>query len=243
MCSERTSGENSVNHNLRPCCHHHHLSTCELFSHSHCIFIGGIFYRDKDHCSQVNCLDSLCGSNITTLYNKWIIMRPVEKCTGWFRLMLIYSICGLAGVLAASIISPYEPQVGSTAAVLGSIGVLIVQIIQAWNIIAKSRQQIAKVTFVVTFFLVSGLLPGLSNFSIITGIITGMLCAMVFLPYITLGRNQYHGRIVLLIISFPLLFMLLFVLIFTFLRVQYSEGCMGCQYFECMPFAEGICVE
>ena len=52
-CGERRSGEKSVAHLLKPCCVDL-KGTCELVSHAHCIFIGGVFHRTgPEHCSQV----------------------------------------------------------------------------------------------------------------------------------------------------------------------------------------------
>lgn len=53
MCSERPSGQNHIQHNLKPCC----INTkgmCKLVSHKHCTFIGGIFHqKGPEHCSKV----------------------------------------------------------------------------------------------------------------------------------------------------------------------------------------------
>ncbi|XP_055955425.1 inactive rhomboid protein 1 isoform X2 [Patella vulgata] len=178
---------------------------------------------------------------ILILFVEWLIMRSVERSSGWLRLMLIFLISGMTSVVAASIISPYLPQVGSTGAVFGAVGVSIIEVIQAWKIINKPWKELIKIIIVITFFLISGLLPLVSNFAILTGITMGIFSSMLLLPYITLGLYERQGRIALIIISIPLLFMMFFVIFYTYVKVQNVQLCKGCQNFECVPFSDKIC--
>ena len=54
VCSERSPGQNSVAHILKPCCFNLR-GHCQLISHDHCTFLGGTYTVDgPDHCSQVH---------------------------------------------------------------------------------------------------------------------------------------------------------------------------------------------
>ncbi|KAJ8317407.1 hypothetical protein KUTeg_005311 [Tegillarca granosa] len=142
MCSERPSGQNHIQHNLKPCC----INTkgmCTLMSHKHCTFIGGIYHqKGPEHCSKVNCLSSVCGFGgftskpdqtwlpdkpahwwrflLSLLYHHGIIhtalvviiqaliLRQIEQSVGWFRVMIIYILSGVGGILPVCI--NYEEQ-------------------------------------------------------------------------------------------------------------------------------------
>ena len=53
MCGQRVSPNNSVAHNMKPCCVDL-KGTCDMISHEHCVFLNGIFHaQGPEHCSQV----------------------------------------------------------------------------------------------------------------------------------------------------------------------------------------------
>ncbi|XP_062613021.1 uncharacterized protein LOC134274803 isoform X2 [Saccostrea cucullata] len=92
-CGERPTGQNSVSHNLKPCCVNIR-GECRMVSHKHCEFLEGTFHQEigKEHCSQVNCINDLCigkmGFMISTIPSKpetpWLSQAPQQ----WWRLPL-----------------------------------------------------------------------------------------------------------------------------------------------------------
>ncbi|XP_069139841.1 inactive rhomboid protein 1-like isoform X2 [Argopecten irradians] len=86
VCGSRPSGQNSVAHVLKPCCTGI-KGQCQLLSHEHCQFLQGTFYvNGPEHCSQVNCLSSVCGMGglEADTTRPWLPRQPVQ----WWRLPL-----------------------------------------------------------------------------------------------------------------------------------------------------------
>lgn len=275
MCSERPSGQNHIQHNLKPCC----INTkgmCTLMSHKHCTFIGGIYHqKGPEHCSKANCLSSVCGFGgftskpdqtwlpdkpahwwrflLSLLYHHGIIhtalvviiqaliLRQIEQSVGWFRVMIIYILSGFGGILAAAIFTPYSPHVGGTGAVFGFVGVTLIELIQFWKIIHQPFIELIKIFIAITFFLASGTLPYINNFTIIFGFLIGLLCACAFLPYITFGHWHKHCRIFLVLLTVPLLFLLYLMLFYVFYKVQTVDNCKFCNQINCVPYTEKMC--
>ncbi|XP_064602167.1 inactive rhomboid protein 1-like [Liolophura sinensis] len=86
LCSQRSSGNNSIRHNIKPCCVGIRGS-CYMTSHEHCIFLEGLYHvTGSEHCSQVNCLSSTCGLGglETSPGQPWLAVSPNQ----WWRVLL-----------------------------------------------------------------------------------------------------------------------------------------------------------
>ncbi|XP_048747629.2 inactive rhomboid protein 1-like [Ostrea edulis] len=105
-CGSRPTGQNSVSHNIKPCC----VNTrgeCRMTSHQHCIFLEGVFHQEKgrEHCSLVNCISEICIGKIGFMTSS-IPSRPdrpwvAEPPKQWWRLPL--SILYHHGIVHASL--------------------------------------------------------------------------------------------------------------------------------------------
>ncbi|XP_057698729.1 inactive rhomboid protein 2-like isoform X3 [Corythoichthys intestinalis] len=120
----------------RPCC----IGTkgrCEITTREYCSFMHGYFHEDATLCSQVHCLDDVCGllpflnpDVPDQFYRFWLslflhagllhcvvsvvfqmtILRDLEKLAGWVRISIIYIFSGITGNLASSLFLPYRAE-------------------------------------------------------------------------------------------------------------------------------------
>ena len=141
----------------------------------------------------------------------------------------------------SSLFEPSIAVVGGVGAVFGMIGVMLVELFQFWAIVAHPVQELLKIIVVITFFLGLGTLPYLDNFGMITGLLLGMLCAIILLPYVTFRRWHVKIRLILVAVALPTLFLVLFVLFYGFYQVQTFEACELCRLLNCIPYTEKMC--
>ncbi|KAG8519382.1 Inactive rhomboid protein 2 [Galemys pyrenaicus] len=122
----------------RPCC----IGTkgsCEITTREYCEFMHGYFHEEATLCSQVHCLDKVCGllpflnpEVPDQIYRLWLslflhaglvhclvsvifqmtILRDLEKLAGWHRIAIIFVLSGITGNLASAIFLPYRAEVG-----------------------------------------------------------------------------------------------------------------------------------
>ncbi|XP_077481211.1 inactive rhomboid protein 1 isoform X2 [Stigmatopora argus] len=121
----------------RPCC----IGTkgrCEITSREYCDFMHGYFHEEATLCSQVACMDDVCGllpflnPEVPDQFSRlWLslflhagvlhclvsvlfqmtVLRDVEKLAGWLRISIIYVLSGVTGNLASAIFLPYRAEV------------------------------------------------------------------------------------------------------------------------------------
>ncbi|XP_061764882.1 inactive rhomboid protein 1 isoform X4 [Nerophis ophidion] len=124
----------------RPCC----IGTkgrCEITSREYCEFMHGHFHDEATLCSQVACMDDVCGllpflnPEVPDQFSRlWLslflhagilhclvsvlfqmtVLRDLEKLAGWLRISIIYMLSGIAGNLASAIFLPYRAETGYT---------------------------------------------------------------------------------------------------------------------------------
>ncbi|KAM8837350.1 inactive rhomboid protein 1-like isoform 3-T5 [Spinachia spinachia] len=121
----------------RPCC----IGTkgrCEITSREYCDFMHGSFHEEATLCSQVSCMEHVCGllpflnPDIPDQFSRlWLslflhagilhclvsvlfqmsVLRDIEKLAGWLRISIIYMLSGITGNLASAIFLPYRAEV------------------------------------------------------------------------------------------------------------------------------------
>ncbi|GAB6033293.1 hypothetical protein CHUAL_012890 [Chamberlinius hualienensis] len=114
------------------------LGECKITTRDYCMFVNGYFHEEAALCSQVSCLDDICGMIpfyypgvpdqvyrlwtslflhaglvhlAVTIIVQFFLMRDLEKVTGAIRLCVIYMVSGVAGNLASAIFVPYRAEV------------------------------------------------------------------------------------------------------------------------------------
>uniref|UniRef100_A0A8C3JLX6 Inactive rhomboid protein n=1 Tax=Calidris pygmaea TaxID=425635 RepID=A0A8C3JLX6_9CHAR len=271
ICTKNSAG-NYTNHlhmdcviTGRPCC----IGTkgrCEITSREYCEFMRGYFHEEATLCSQVHCMDDVCGllpflnpEVPDQFYRLWLslflhagilhclvsvcfqmtILRDLEKLAGWHRISIIYLLSGITGNLASAIFLPYRAEVGPAGSQFGILACLFVELFQSWQILARPWRAFFKLLAVVLFLFAFGLLPWIDNFAHISGFISGFFLSFAFLPYISFGKfDLYRKRCQ--IIVFQLIFIALFsglVILFYF----YPIKCEWCEFLTCIPFTDKFC--
>uniref|UniRef100_A0A673W1R9 Inactive rhomboid protein n=1 Tax=Salmo trutta TaxID=8032 RepID=A0A673W1R9_SALTR len=249
----------------RPCC----IGTkgrCEITSREYCDFMRGYFHEEATLCSQVHCMDDVCGllpflnpEIPDQFYRLWLslflhagilhcmvsvcfqmtILRDLEKLAGWLRISIIYILSGITGNLASAIFLPYRAEVGPAGSQFGILACLFVELFQSWQILAQPWRAFIKLLCVVLFLFAFGLLPWIDNFAHIFGFISGFFLSFAFLPYISFGRmDMYRKR--LQIIVFLVVFLGLFAGLVVLFYV-YPIKCDWCELLTCIPFTDKFC--
>ncbi|TSK14664.1 Inactive rhomboid protein 1 [Bagarius yarrelli] len=249
----------------RPCC----IGTkgrCEITSREYCDFMKGYFHEEATLCSQVHCMDDVCGllpflnpEIPDQFYRLWlslflhagilhclvsvcfqmIILRDLEKLAGWLRISIIYILSGITGNLASAIFLPYRAEVGPAGSQFGILACLFVELFQSWQILARPWRAFIKLLCVVLFLFAVGLLPWIDNFAHICGFISGFFLSFAFLPYISFGRMDTYRKRCQILVSLTL-FLGIFSS-FVVLFYVYPVKCEWCELLTCIPLTDKFC--
>ncbi|XP_062853908.1 inactive rhomboid protein 2-like isoform X2 [Trichomycterus rosablanca] len=249
----------------RPCC----IGTrgrCEIATREYCEFMHGYFHEEATLCSQVHCLDQVCGllpflnpDIPDQFYRLWLslflhagllhclvsvvfqmtILRDLEKLAGWLRISIIYIFSGITGNLASALFLPYKAEVGPAGSQFGLLACLFVELFQGWQILEKPWKAFSKLLGLVLFLFLCGLLPWIDNIAHIFGFLSGLLLSFAFLPYITFGMLDKYRKRVLIIFS-----LIIYTGLFSSLIVWfyiYPINWRWLEYFTCIPFTSKFC--
>lgn len=249
----------------RPCC----IGTkgsCEITTREYCNFMHGYFHEEATLCSQVHCLDEVCGllpflnpEVPDQFYRLWLslflhagivhclvsvvfqmtVLRDLEKLAGWLRISIIYILSGITGNLASALFLPYRAEVGPAGSQFGLLACLFVELFQSWQILAKPRKAFFKLLGIVLFLFLFGLLPWIDNIAHIFGFISGLLLSFSFLPYITFGTADKYRKRAMIIVSL-MVFIGLFASLVIWLYV-YPINWPWIEYLTCIPFTNKFC--
>uniref|UniRef100_A0A452FK07 Inactive rhomboid protein n=1 Tax=Capra hircus TaxID=9925 RepID=A0A452FK07_CAPHI len=274
ICTKSSAG-NHTNHphmdcviTGRPCC----IGTkgrCEITSREYCDFMRGYFHEEATLCSQVHCMDDVCGllpflnpEVPDQFYRLWLslflhagvlhclvsvcfqmtVLRDLEKLAGWHRIAIIYLLSGVTGNLASAIFLPYRHELGPadpSSCCFGILACLFVELFQSWQILARPWRAFFKLLAVVLFLFTFGLLPWIDNFAHISGFISGLFLSFAFLPYISFGKFDLYRKRCQIIV-FQLVFLgLLAGLVVLF--YFYPVRCEWCEFLTCIPFTDKFC--
>ncbi|XP_061081155.1 inactive rhomboid protein 1-like isoform X2 [Conger conger] len=249
----------------RPCC----IGTkgrCEITSREYCDFMKGYFHEEATLCSQVHCMDDVCGllpflnpEIPDQFYRLWLslflhagilhclvsvgfqmtILRDLEKLAGWLRISIIYILSGITGNLASAIFLPYRAEVGPAGSQFGILACLFVELFQSWQILAQPCRALAKLLCLVLLLFAFGLLPWIDNFAHTFGFGSGLLLSFAFLPYISFGRaDMYRKRCQILASLAAFLGLLSGLAVLFYVR---PFKCDWCELLTCIPFTDTFC--
>uniref|UniRef100_A0A8C5BIJ0 Inactive rhomboid protein n=1 Tax=Gadus morhua TaxID=8049 RepID=A0A8C5BIJ0_GADMO len=249
----------------RPCC----IGTkgrCEITSREYCDFMRGYFHEEATLCSQVACMDDVCGllpflnpDIPDQFYRLWLslflhagilhclvsvvfqmtVLRDLEKLTGWLRISIIYIVSGITGNLASAIFLPYRAEVGPAGSQFGILACLFVELLQSWQILERPWRAFSKLLAIAVFLFSFGLLPWIDNFAHVCGFVSGFFLSFAFLPYISFGRSDTYRKRVQ-ICAFLLVFVGLFSA-FAVLFYVYPIKCDWCEFLTCIPITDKFC--
>ncbi|KAK2536947.1 inactive rhomboid protein 2 isoform X1 [Columba livia] len=249
----------------RPCC----IGTkgsCEITTREYCEFMHGYFHEEATLCSQVHCLDKVCGllpflnpEVPDQFYRLWLslflhagiihclvsvtfqmtVLRDLEKLAGWHRISIIFILSGITGNLASAIFLPYRAEVGPAGSQFGLLACLFVELFQSWQVLEKPWKAFLNLFGIVLFLFVCGLLPWIDNIAHLFGFLSGLLLSFAFLPYITFGTVDKYRKRAMIIVSL-LVFVGLFASLVVWLYV-YPVNWRWVEYLTCLPFTSKFC--
>uniref|UniRef100_A0A672HED4 Inactive rhomboid protein n=1 Tax=Salarias fasciatus TaxID=181472 RepID=A0A672HED4_SALFA len=249
----------------RPCC----IGTkgrCEITTREYCSFMHGYFHEEATLCSQVHCLDDVCGllpflnpDIPDQFYRLWLslflhagllhcavsvvfqmtILRDLEKLAGWVRISIIYVLSGITGNLASALFLPYRAEVGPAGSQFGLLACLFVELIQGWQMLEKPWNAFLKLLGIVFFLFLCGLLPWIDNIAHIFGFLSGLLLSFAFLPYVTFGTFDKYRKRILIVVSM-LAYIGLFSSLFVWFYI-YPINWHWLEHLTCLPFTNKFC--
>lgn len=253
---------------LRPCCLGLY-SQCEVISEQYCLYMGGHWHQNQTLCSQVNCLDGICGMSgvknetggkqwyrlITAIFLHLGVIHlianlsfqiPVgiliEREIGSIRIGLIYLISGIGGNLFCGLFDPLTPQAGASGALFGILALVIVKMVQFGREVKRPCVEALMVLVVVMISFALGTLPYIGNFVHIGGFVFGIFASLVFLPRSNFRRFQTMALYTCFKGVFALLLAALAIVFCIFFAFdKKSKFCSWCQYLDCVPYTEHFC--
>lgn len=254
----------------RPCC----IGTqgqCVITTREYCEFRRGFFHPDATLCSQVSCLSEICGMipfynpqkpdqfyrfwislflhfgilhMVFTLIIQLVIMRRLEKMLGWLRIILIYTVCGMAANVFSGIFLPYFVTVGPTGSQAGILATFFLETL------ANRRRHdywrwasICLAIFFVLLLVIGLFVPMIDNYAILVGTVLGLPLGFALMPFVGYDRdnkNADHFRKIGVIVSLVGVACVFAVLLIVFyLAPLYT--CPKCHYFNCIPITPTYC--
>ena len=254
----------------RPCCIGIH-GKCEIRTKEYCDFVNGYFHPEANLCSQVSCMEDVCGmlpfvsQNIPDqFYRVWTslflhagllhmlistgiqlyLMRDMEKLCGPVRMAIIYLGSGMAGNLASAIFIPYRAESGPAGAQFGVLACLIVEVINVWPILLQPNVAIGKLLAILFIFFCLGLLPWVDNYAHIVGFVSGFLLSYALMPYIAYDRSVHtrSRRSLTIVMCLISVIIIFLILILIFYYVPFYN-CSWCKYLTCIPFTKDFCAD
>ncbi|KAG5881153.1 hypothetical protein JTB14_034282 [Gonioctena quinquepunctata] len=249
-----------------PCCIGIH-GQCRIVTREYCDFVRGTFHEEASLCSQVSCLNDVCGmlpfyfpdvpdqfyrlwtslflhagilQLFITILIQYFLMRDLEKLTGSLRIGIIYIGSGVAGNLASAIFVPYRADVGPSGSQFGLLACLIVEVLNAWPMLKHPNQALCKLLSITLALFLIGLLPWVDNYAHLFGFVFGFLLSYAFLPFISFGTYDRHKKVFLIWVCLAAAWILFICLVLLFYIIPVYD-CKICSYFNCLPITRDFC--
>ena len=119
---------------------------------------------------------------LVNMYSLYAIGPAVERFFGRARLLVVYLLSGVAGVILSLAVNPV-PSVGASGAIFGILGALTAFLLQHRGVFGPAAQaQLRQIGFLLVLNLVISLTPGIDAWGHLGGLIAGAACAALFGP-------------------------------------------------------------
>jgi rhomboid protease GluP len=129
------------------------------------------------------------------MYSLFVIGRPVEAFFGHWRMLVIYLLSGIGGVLMSLALSPGTISVGASGAIFGLLGALgVFYFINRAAFGKAGAFQLRQIVFVALINLALGLNPGIDNWGHLGGLIVGAALTWFIGPVFSVGRDEITGQ-------------------------------------------------
>ncbi|XP_043241505.1 inactive rhomboid protein 2-like isoform X2 [Amphibalanus amphitrite] len=251
-----------------PCCVGIH-GLCQITTREYCNFVRGYFHEEAALCSQVSCLDDVCGMIpfydpdspdqfyrlwtsiflhagiihlVFTILIQFFFLRDLEKMAGALRIAIIYIVSGIAGNLASAIFVPYRAEVGPAGSQFGLLACHFVEVINVWPMLQRPWRALLRLLGLTFVLFLIGLLPWVDNYAHIFGFIVGFLLSYALLPYVSFGPYDRARKKVLIAVCVTTVTLLILFLLVLFYVTPFYE-CKVCEYLNCLPLTRDFCAE
>lgn len=252
---------------LHPCCSGRqgqcNLTTLELCD----LLPNHIYHPDKVLCSEVNCLEEMCGMKgfyskspdqwyrlftaifmhagiihlcFNILFQIKVVAELEEFCGPW-RVIVMYFLSGIGGNIIGSIFNPNSLSTGSSGALYGMMGVLVVDMFNTWQMLQNRWLQLVKLMLLLVIMLGIGTLKFIDNWAHCGGFFTGVLCGIAFLPYINFGKWDKRRKFILQIVAIVAICAGSVISVYVFYQEVDPNFCSWCRYVNCIPYTKGFC--
>uniref|UniRef100_A0A1I8QES1 Peptidase S54 rhomboid domain-containing protein n=1 Tax=Stomoxys calcitrans TaxID=35570 RepID=A0A1I8QES1_STOCA len=206
-----------------PCCAGIY-GECRITTREYCDFVNGYFHEEASLCSQISCLNNVCGMfpfvnvevpdqfyrlftslcmhagilhlMITVIFQH-VFLADLERLIGPIRTAILYIGSGLAGNLTSAVLMPYKPEVGPLASLSGVIASLMVLLILShWQHLHKPHVALFKLMVIGAILLAIGTLPWQLNFAgIFAGIFSGIFLTIALVPFVSVTKYRRKSKI------------------------------------------------
>ncbi|XP_053686474.1 inactive rhomboid protein 1-like [Sabethes cyaneus] len=210
---------------------------CRITTREYCDFVRGYFHEEASLCSQVSCLNDVCGMYpfiatdipdqfyrlFTSLYLhagimhvvltfafQHILLSDLERLLGSLRTAILYIGSGIAGNLSSAIFTPYRPEVGPLPSLAGTLSSLLTLLILChWRGLKRPHLALLKLIVIGVLVFGMGTLPWQQNFTgLVAGLLFGMTFTLALTPYVHVRRYSRKRKINLIWTCFVLQFVL-----------------------------------
>ncbi|KAL7731761.1 hypothetical protein ACLKA6_016699 [Drosophila palustris] len=202
-----------------PCCTGLY-GECRITTREYCDFVNGYFHEEASLCSQISCLNNVCGMFpffsveipdqfyrlltslcmhagvfhlAITLIFQHLFLADLERLIGTLRTAVVYIMSGLVGNLTSAVIAPHRPEVGPSASLCGVVSALIaLLILMHWKHLHKPYVALFKLLLLCTILFGIGTLPYQLNFAgLLAGVACGAFLTISLVPFATFTK---YGR-------------------------------------------------
>lgn len=130
-----------------------------------------------------------------------------------------------------------SPQAGAGPAVGGITGLALVEHVILWRTVKNPVRRLALLISCLFVLLFIGTFPQVNNYSMITGLFYGFLCALVFWSSIMIRRKLALFQFIIIFVTVTM-FLFSFAL---FYGVQHIGSNSSFRDINCIPYTEGMC--
>ncbi|XP_050095540.1 inactive rhomboid protein 1-like [Anopheles aquasalis] len=206
---------------------------CRITTREYCDFVRGYFHDEASLCSQVSCLNDVCGMFpfivtdlpdqfyrlftslyihagivhlIITVAFQHVLLADLERLLGSLRTAIVYIGSGVVGNLTSAIFLPYKAEIGPLPSLAGTLSSLLVLLILChWRNLKKPQYAMLKMLFLGLLLFGMGTLPWQQNFTgLISGLLFGITFTLALTPYLSLTKYTRKGKIKLVWTCFVL---------------------------------------
>ncbi|XP_078355907.1 inactive rhomboid protein 1-like isoform X1 [Oculina patagonica] len=159
-----------------------------------------------------------------------------ENSIGWLRMAIVHHTAGVGGHLIGSLFTRHaSPQAGAGPAVGGIMGLALFEHVILWCTVKNRVRRLALLICCLFVLFFIGTIPQVNNYSMLTGLFYGFLCALVFWSSIIIRRK-------LLLFQFIIIFVTVTMFLFSF-ALFYGVQHIGStsRDINCIPYTEGLC--